>query len=214
MKEKNKENKPGLILNILTCLVVLLNIVFVFIYGEKRFGLDFLVGEIILSVFIFPIIIVGLFTISKKFRNLKSLVKVFFCTSLVIFISTHIPKTAEKIQEMQTITYNFVRIKYVDNTKMIVIRKVTAPLCDEYVRQTKEDLKTMDADYDVEETNCITQLPENYEGIFEDKKIKYPYISINKTPPTRYVYETQDQEKFKKICELFESQDKLNKCIF
>ncbi len=84
-KQENKvteNSKPNTIFAIITILIIFINIYFAFIIGQG--SIWFMLGK----VFALPLIIIGLFSFSKKSRNWKSRFNILFYTGLVILIGS------------------------------------------------------------------------------------------------------------------------------
>lgn len=86
--EKLKPTKPGIVLIIFTFIIVCVNIFLCLVVApsqgaEGSYAMGYIVGR----VFIFPVIIVALFQIGKRFRNFRSQTKIFFWSSFLVFLS-------------------------------------------------------------------------------------------------------------------------------
>lgn len=82
-EDKVTENsKPNTIFAIITILIILINLYLAFIISQGSIG--FILGK----VFALPLIIIGLFSFSKKSRNWKSRFNILFYTGLIILISS------------------------------------------------------------------------------------------------------------------------------
>jgi len=81
-QEKNttEHSKPNVIFAIITILIILLNTFLAFsITGAS---IAYIVGKI----YFFPLAFIGIFSLSKKYRNWKSRFNVLFYTSLIVLI--------------------------------------------------------------------------------------------------------------------------------
>jgi NADH:ubiquinone oxidoreductase subunit 6 (subunit J) len=84
-KQENKvteNSKPNTIFAVITILIILINIYLAFIISQG--SIAFILGK----VFVLPLIIIGLFSFSKKSRNWKSRFNILFYTGLVILIGS------------------------------------------------------------------------------------------------------------------------------
>jgi uncharacterized membrane protein len=84
-KQENKVTEsttPNTVFAVITILIILINLYLAFIISQGSIG--FIIGK----VFALPIIIIGLFSFSKKSRNWKSRFNILFYTGLIILISS------------------------------------------------------------------------------------------------------------------------------
>ena len=81
-KEVTENSKPNIVFAVITILIIFINIYLAFIVDQGSIG--FILGK----VFAWPLIIIGLFSFSKKSRNWKSRFNILFYTGLVILISS------------------------------------------------------------------------------------------------------------------------------
>jgi hypothetical protein len=84
-KQENKvteDSKPHIIFSVITILIILINIYFAFVIDQG--SISFMLGK----VFFLPLVIIGLFSLSKKSRNWKSRFNILFYTGLIILIAS------------------------------------------------------------------------------------------------------------------------------
>ncbi|WP_324170673.1 hypothetical protein [Sulfurimonas sp.] len=81
-KKVTENSKPNSIFAIITMLIIFVNLYFAFIVSQASIG--FILGK----VFALPLIIIGLFSLSKKSRNWKSIFNILFYTGLIILIGS------------------------------------------------------------------------------------------------------------------------------
>jgi NADH:ubiquinone oxidoreductase subunit 6 (subunit J) len=80
--EVTETSKPNKIFAVITILIISINTYLAFIMSQGSIG--FILGK----VFFLPLLIIGLFSLSKKSRNWRSRFNILFYTGLIILISS------------------------------------------------------------------------------------------------------------------------------
>lgn len=90
VKSKETKKKPSVFLVGFTLFILLVNIclafVNAFLYGAMQID-SYVVGYVIGRVFFFPVLMVFLFQVVKRFRNLKSQTKIILYSSLLVLLT-------------------------------------------------------------------------------------------------------------------------------
>ena len=54
---------------------------------SKTHNLDYIHGYVLTQILVMPVVVALLFQIGSKFRNIRSIVKIFFWSSIIVFLS-------------------------------------------------------------------------------------------------------------------------------
>ncbi|MDM8558192.1 hypothetical protein [Candidatus Parabeggiatoa sp. HSG14] len=86
-QKKTDQQKPSIWLQLLTVVVASLNLLLI-VVAYTLSGSELKLGAVFGNTVIFPLIIVGFFSLFKRFRNTKSQLKIFVGVSLIVLFSS------------------------------------------------------------------------------------------------------------------------------
>lgn len=212
-----KVNKPGIFLTLGTLLLVILNVLLVFINESATINdIAYISGAASGAIFI-PAIITGLFCLSKKNRNQRSQLKIFFWSSFILLIIVNIPQTVRTTANSASKapdTFVVVQSKYQNEIMLYTIKKVPHDVCEETLNSTAADIMKKTNGCTIQNKKCFSELPDEFKGVFENKKIGLPYLALDGKYQERYVVSGMTAEMLDNYCLTMKKQYPAVLCVY
>lgn len=109
--------------------------------------------------------------------------------------------------------YVLVKIKYANNLTSVTIKKVPSDLCTAKLEETATQGLKGCGQCELTQKECLSQMPSEYTGIFENAKISQPYIAIDVKYPERHIMIDPPEGVFNKMCEAMKEKRPSTICV-
>ncbi len=109
--------------------------------------------------------------------------------------------------------FSLVELKYPNDMISVTIKRVPASICMNKAEETAEEGLKGCAPCQVLRKECMSELPDEFIGIYENQQIAYPYVAVNVKYPERHIGLNMPEGVFEQLCEHMKQQYSDTLCI-
>lgn len=136
--------------------------------------------------------------------------KIILGLALILFIG-HLINTWSLTSEESK--YVYIQTAHQNGLSSISIKKVPSSICEKQLARASKETVSSCENCNVEVRKCLSEVESEFIGIFENKHLSFPYVSIDYKYPERHIIIDLPDDGFDKFCNMMKKKHPKAVCV-